>query len=422
MADTINDGGPSRGPDTGEAGPAPLTISSRLIGDSPIMHRLRAQIQAVARSDCAVVIYGESGVGKELVAREIHAHSHRRQGPFITINCGAIPETLAEAELFGYERGAFTGAVTGKPGKFELAHGGTLFLDEVGDLSLAMQVKFLRVLQDSVIDRIGSRQPKPVDVRILAATHRSLEALCRAGLFRWDLYYRLHVLPLVVPPLRQHPEDIPALVASQMTKLIATLGQSVTISAAALAALQRYPWPGNVRELENVVERTVVYKGRGVIEPADLAFSSAPPGPPPASPAPGASARQEPLLELGPGFCLADTLAATEARWIASALRQTHGIIAHAARLLGINRTTLIERMRRLKRRYGPQWTTWSEASTHDDATAPSERQEVSGDQVPATIWRLPVWPLPADQRSGPGGSRGRPRRAPNGAATAPIA
>src|SRR5271163_419957 len=235
------------------------------------MQEVLATVERVAPTNSTVLIGGESGVGKDLIAHLIHQRSHRAGGPFVKINSTAIPENLLESELFGYEKGAFSGATASKPGKFELADKGTLFLDEIGDVPAAIQVKLLRVLQDREFERLGSTRTLKVDVRLVAATNRDLRAALEDGTFREDLYYRLNVVPINIPPLRDHKEDIPALAAMFLQKFAQSSGKAVqTISPAALDRLMRFEWPGNVRELENVIERAVALSPGAVLEPADI--------------------------------------------------------------------------------------------------------------------------------------------------------
>jgi DNA-binding NtrC family response regulator len=226
------------------------------------MGRVMAQIERVAASETRVCIYGETGTGKELVARTLHEKSHRAAGPFVTLNCAAVPSELIESELFGHEKGSFTGAAQRHTGKFEQAHRGTLFLDEIGDMPLAMQSKLLRVLEEGEVERIGSGKPTAVDVRVVVATHRNLEQLVESGGFRRDLYHRVVVFPVELPPLRQRGEDLPALVEHFVRQVSAQNGwKPVAFTAAALEALQQYAWPGNIRELRNVVERLLLLSG-----------------------------------------------------------------------------------------------------------------------------------------------------------------
>jgi len=243
----------------------------KIVGDTPAMRELYQLVEKVAPSPTTVLITGESGTGKELVARALHAHSDRRDAPFIQINCGAIPENLFEAELFGYERGAFTGAVSSKPGRFELADGGTLFLDEVGELPRDMQVKILRALQERHIDRVGGLKPIEVNVRVIAATNVDLHQAVKEGTFREDLYYRLNVIPLHLPALRERTDDIPLLVEHFLAKFNDRLGKNVQrVAPDALAALLTYPWPGNIRELENLMERSVLLADGETLHLGDL--------------------------------------------------------------------------------------------------------------------------------------------------------
>ncbi len=242
-----------------------------LIGHSPAMVRVYELIDLVARSDATVLIVGESGVGKERVARAIHERGPRAQGPFIAVNCGALPEALQESELFGYERGAFTGATTTKPGRFELAHEGILFLDEVGEMSAKTQVDFLRVLESREFRRVGGTRLVKVDVRIVAATNRDLKRAVEEGRFREDLYYRLNVVPIRVPPLRERPGDIPLLIEAFLDEFAATYKRERQVLAPeTLERFMEYPWPGNVRELRNLLERLVITSREAVIAPMHL--------------------------------------------------------------------------------------------------------------------------------------------------------
>jgi DNA-binding NtrC family response regulator len=250
----------------------------RIIGDSPAMQQVGQQLQRVAPTETTVLLLGESGTGKELFARAIHHLSHRRQAPFVAINCAAIPETLVENELFGHEKGAFTGADGRQVGKFELARGGTLFLDEIGELPLAVQSKFLRALESRTITRIGGGQEIGVDVRVVAATNRDLAAAVAARTFREDLYYRLAVFTLEIPPLRERREDIPALANYFAEKYGREIRRRrVTLSPAALKALQDYDFPGNIRELENCIERACILCEGTTLEPEDLRLPTATP-------------------------------------------------------------------------------------------------------------------------------------------------
>src|SRR6186997_3221077 len=244
-----------------------------MVGESYAMRQLREQVAMAAPTNGRVLIYGENGTGKELVARTIHAMSRRRAATFVEVNCAAIPEDLIESELFGHVRGAFTGAVADRRGKFEVADGGTLFLDEIGDMSLKTQAKVLRVLQEQTMEAVGGTARIRVDARVLAATNKDLQAEIRAGSFREDLYFRLNVIPIFVPPLRERQEDIPLLAEHFMADFAREYGRRLkTFESAARAALQHYGWPGNVRELRNVIERLMIMVPGDVILPSDLSF------------------------------------------------------------------------------------------------------------------------------------------------------
>jgi Nif-specific regulatory protein len=242
----------------------------RMVGDSPAMHAVMQQLQQAARSRSTILLRGESGTGKELGARALHKLGDRSDQAFIKLNCAALPENLLESELFGHERGAFTGAIRMRRGRFEVADKGTIFLDEIGDISLAMQVKLLRVLQERTFERVGGSRPIEVDVRIIAATNVDLEEAVRQGRFREDLYYRLHVVPIVLPSLRERREDIPMLVGYFLRRFNEENGKDLKVSSAAMDLVVSYDWPGNVRELENCVERMVVMARREVIAPEDV--------------------------------------------------------------------------------------------------------------------------------------------------------
>jgi len=244
-----------------------------IVGESPLLLSALRQIQQVAASSATVLLLGESGTGKELFARALHLQSPRCDAPFIKVNCAAIPEPLFEAELFGHEKGAFTGATQSRPGRFEQAHGGTLFLDEIGDLPLPMQVKILRVLQERVVERIGGRQEIPVDVRIVTATHQDLQQLVSVGRFRLDLFYRLNVIPIRLPALRERPEDIKLLVRHFMVQLNEHHQRNVVMAPSGLSSLVAYPWPGNIRQLYNVLERVVLLASEEEIGEAAVDFA-----------------------------------------------------------------------------------------------------------------------------------------------------
>lgn len=301
-----------------------------ILGVSLPMQAVFTAIRRVATTEAAVVISGESGTGKELVAQAIHRYSSRQAGPFVAINCGAIPDALLESELFGHEKGAFTGAHAQRKGRVEMAEGGTLLLDEIGELPLALQVKLLRFLQERHIERVGGRGPIKVNVRVLAATHVDLQQAVQEGRFREDLFYRLNVVDLLVPPLRERSEDIP-LLARTFLKRYASEGQRQVngFDAAALTALTTYHWPGNVRELENRVRRAVIMATRPLLTPGELGF---------ADPSPEA----KPLT-------LQEARAAIEPGLIRQALARHQGNVTHTAAELGLSRPTL----RDLMRKYG---------------------------------------------------------------------
>ena len=302
-----------------------------LIGDSPSMQQVRAMIEKLARSQAPIYISGESGSGKELAARLIHLRSARSSGPFVPVNCGAIPENLMESEFFGYRKGAFTGADSDREGFFQAASGGTLFLDEVADLPLLMQVKLLRAIQEKRVRKVGCVTEEPVDVRIICATHRNLRECVDKGSFRQDLYYRLNVIELRMPPLRERLEDIEPLIAAILLRLFG--GNSPRPTAAALKALRLYSFPGNVRELENILERATALCSGGVIEVEDLHLE------------PSAVACERPELNCE---SLADYLGHLERQVIEGALQQAAGEQELAASLLGISIRSLRYRLERL--------------------------------------------------------------------------
>jgi two-component system, NtrC family, response regulator HydG len=306
---------------------------AELVGDSPVMRQIFATLTKIAPTDSSVFITGESGTGKELVARAIHSRSRRAAGPFIKVNCGALTDTLLESELFGHEKGAFTGAVKRKLGRFELADGGTLFLDEIGDVTPAMQLKLLRALQEKEFERVGGEQTLKVDVRVLSATNKDLKAEVAAGRFREDLYYRLHVVPIVLPPLRERREDIPLLVGHFMTKLAPRAGggepSSWRITDDALARIMAHPWPGNVRELENAIEQSMVFAENQTITLSSL-------------PAALAGAGGGDKLDVPKGeMALPEILEDLEKQLILKAYNQAKGVKTETARLLGIKTSAL---------------------------------------------------------------------------------
>ncbi|MFO1400211.1 MAG: sigma-54 dependent transcriptional regulator [Steroidobacteraceae bacterium] len=327
--------------------PAPEQAPA-LLGASAAMQALKALIARVARSQAPVHIAGESGTGKELVARLIHANGPRRDGPFVPVNCGAIPSELMESELFGHKRGSFTGAVADKKGLVQSAEGGTLFLDEVADLPLHMQVKLLRVIQEKAVRPVGEQREQPVDVRILSATHRNLAELVAAGRFREDLYYRINVIEMRVPPLRERVEDIPELATRIMHRIAARLGTAPPrLSEAALAALDAYAFPGNVRELENVLERAMTLCATGTIEVADLQLRAAL-SPPPAERGARPAAALEGPAAVGAGEALGEQLEHIERDAIVRALEQTRYNKTAAARLLGMTFRALRYKVKKL--------------------------------------------------------------------------
>jgi transcriptional regulator with GAF, ATPase, and Fis domain len=304
------------------------------------MQRVFQFIEKIAATNSTVLICGESGTGKELVARAIHYNSDRKDEPMVPVNCGAIPEDLLESELFGYEKGAFTGAVKTRMGRFELADGGTIFLDEIGDMSPALQVKILRVLQEHEFERLGGVKSIKVDIRIIAATHRDLEKAVKQGTFREDLYYRLNVIPLTLPPLRERRSDIPLLVQYFIEKFNSDQTQQIDgISPDALNYFMDYEWPGNVRELENIMERLVILKGKGTIGKEDVPEKIS-----------GAGGRDSlhsvDIPDSGISFNMA--VSDFEKELILRALKKTNWVKNRAAKLLQLKRTTLVEKMKKI--------------------------------------------------------------------------
>lgn len=357
-----------------------MKTNSHYIGVSPAAQSLRSMLSTIANSNATVMITGESGTGKELLARALHEQSHRSGSNFVPINCAAIPKDLLESELFGHRKGAFTGAVNDRVGRFELAHGGTLFLDEIGDMSLDMQVKLLRVLQERTIDPIGGSRQVSIDVRVIAATHRDLEEEISAGRFREDLYYRLNVLPVVTPPLRERAEDIPDLLRHFSHRFANPGMEAIRFDSDFTEALQKYHWPGNVRELSNLVDRfSTLYAGqkldlraipatllpKGLVPlQAELLVRNPVVTPQAMTPPP------EVLAELGDSFASVDTdvediillaqglpqlppegislkdrLAEIERSMIEQALERAQGNVSRTAKLLNLQRTTLIEKI-----------------------------------------------------------------------------
>ena len=351
-------------------------------GGSSAIRRVINLIRQVAVFDSTVLVLGESGTGKEVAARAIHDLSPRRNRPFVAVNCGAIPAELLESELFGHEKGSFTGAIAARKGRFEIAEGGTLFLDEIGDMSPSMQVKLLRVLQERVFERVGNHAPVRCNVRIIAATHRDLERAIEGGAFREDLFHRLNVFPIEMPPLRDRAEDLPALVRDFVVRNEAEGRGRVQFSPRALAALARHPWTGNVRELGNLIERLSIIAAGAAVDVVDLPPKYRPPedwefeepavaqasmqdpcapepfltgqaalallesGAAPAGPCEAADAR---VSTLPPeGLDLREHLQTIERALVQQALARANGVVAHAARLLSLRRTTLVERLRKL--------------------------------------------------------------------------
>jgi two-component system nitrogen regulation response regulator NtrX len=307
-----------------------------MVGESYSMRQLREQVAMAAPTNGRVLIYGENGTGKELVARTVHALSRRRTAAFVEVNCAAIPEELIESELFGHVRGAFTGAVADRRGKFEVADGGTLFLDEIGDMSLKTQAKVLRVLQEQTMEAVGGSTPIKVDVRVLAATNKDLQGEIRAGRFREDLYFRLSVIPIFVPPLRERQEDIPLLADHFLAEFAREYGRRVkSFDPGAISVLQHYPWPGNVRELRNVIERLMIMVPGDSISPSDLGFLD-----------PDAASRPE------AGTAAAERLTLHEARdrferdLILRTLAEQQGNMSRTAEVLGVERSNLYRKMK----------------------------------------------------------------------------
>ena len=372
-----------------------MKSQSFFIGTSPIAQALRRLVSTIANSNATVLITGESGTGKELLARSLHEQSDRVGGAFVPINCSAIPKELLESELFGHRKGSFTGAVADRIGRFELAHGGTIFLDEIGDMSLDMQVKLLRVLQERLIDPVGATRQVSIDVRVIAATHRDLEAEIQAGRFREDLYYRLNVLPVVTPPLRERKEDIPELLRFYATHYKLGHTQAVRFSSEFLQALVDYPWPGNVRELCNLIDRfSTLYAGQELdlraipsnllpkaLVPiqAELLARSGPAAmqemnmPPEVFAEMQAAGSTHDMVDqpepqdneiesiimlaqgmphLPPeGLSLKDRLAEIERNIIEQALERSQGNVSRTAKLLNLQRTTLIEKINKYELR-----------------------------------------------------------------------
>jgi DNA-binding NtrC family response regulator len=327
------------GAEAARAGRGRPTPGAAVIGDHPAMRLVLDRVEQIADTDASVLIRGETGTGKEVVARLIHGASSRRSGPFVVANMAAIPETLAESELFGHVRGAYTGADKPRTGRFVAAHRGTLFLDEVGEMPRGVQVKLLRALQEREVTPVGGTESIPIDVRVIAATHRNLEAMVGDGSFREDLYYRLDVVPIEIPPLRERRQDIPALTEHFRREVNGREGRSVPgFTLDVMQRLAAYDWPGNVRELENLVERLVVVAGNRIVVMEDL----------PAHLRTTVVDLENATLDLPEsGVDLRLFLTQLEERLIAQALERTGGNKNRAAELLGMNRTTLVEKLRR---------------------------------------------------------------------------
>ncbi|HEX5161006.1 MAG TPA: sigma-54 dependent transcriptional regulator [Steroidobacteraceae bacterium] len=347
-------------------------------GSSPAVAAVNRLIQQVAPYDSTVLILGESGTGKEIAARAIHAASPRRQRPFVAVNCGAIPAELLESELFGHEKGSFTGAITSRKGRFEIAEGGTLFLDEIGDMSLPMQVKLLRVLQERIYERVGSNTSSECDVRIIAATHRNLEESIVRGSFRGDLFYRLNVFPIEMPTLAARISDLPALIDAFVAQAAGRGRPRLRLLPETLEALGNYPWPGNIRELSNLIERLAILCPERPVGIGDLPARYRPADwtapaivPPPmteeipqliASMAGGEETEDDAVLPASVWNCEQESptrlpengvdlrahLTLIERSLISQALQRSGGTVAHAARLLSLRRTTLVEKLRKL--------------------------------------------------------------------------
>jgi two-component system response regulator AtoC len=325
---------------TADATPPQATSGSDLLGESRAMRDVLATVRRAAPGTATVLLLGESGTGKELIAREIHRLSPRSAGPLVKLNCGSLPDNLLESELFGYEKGAFTGAATRKPGRVELAHGGTLFLDEIGDVTPMLQVKLLRVLQEREVERLGGTQAIKVDVRFVAATHRNLADLVAKGHFREDLYYRLNVVPVQVPPLRARQDDIGVL-ARHFTEVHAKAnGKPMRLDDAAVARLQREPWPGNVRQLQNFIERLVVLSDGRAIGIADVERELSPQSPAASAPAPAVEGGGQGSLDVA--------RKESEREAIRSALAKAGGNRTVAARILGLSRRGLYYKLEEL--------------------------------------------------------------------------
>lgn len=329
-------------------------ILNQISGISPQISEIKEMIKKVASSEVNVFITGESGTGKEIAARCLHQLSNRNNKPFVPVNCGAIPHELLESELFGHEKGAFTGAITTRKGRFELADGGTIFLDEIGDMPLAMQVKILRVIQEKVFERIGSNQSIKSNVRIIAATHRNLESAIEDGSFREDLYYRLNVLPIEIPTLRSRSQDIPIIVSDLIERFTNEHNTKIQLSRACISHLQSCEWKGNVRELSNLIERLfVLYPGQMIdIEKLpqkyqDKRLKKEDDKPTKSYESLSETVMVTPQLSDTESIDLKMILNNIEKSYITDALNKSNGVVAHAAKLLNIRRTTLVEKIKK---------------------------------------------------------------------------
>ena len=332
----------------------PSLAAKPLVGKSAIMSSVRKLISQVAKTDSNVLILGESGTGKEVVAQNLHSSSKRAHAPFVPINCGAIPAELLESELFGHEKGAFTGAITSRQGRFELAKGGTIFLDEIGDMPMPMQVKLLRVIQERIFERVGGTKTIKVDVRIIAATHRDLEKAVEEGTFREDLYYRLNVFPIEMPALKERAEDIALLINNFSERLLSAGMSKIRFTPNALVSLTRHDWPGNVRELANLMERMAILYPEGIVDLVELPNKykyddgiMQTEAPELASQSEGSKDKKSlrPIPE--DGFNLKDYLVEVEKMYIIQALEDCNWVVARAANKLEMRRTTLVEKMRK---------------------------------------------------------------------------
>jgi len=334
-----------------------LQLFRSLVGTSRRVQSVRQLMEQVADKEVSVLITGESGTGKGVVARNLHYHSGRRERPFVPVNCGAIPAELLESELFGHEKGAFTGAITSRVGRFELAEGGTLFLDEIGDMPLSMQVKILRVLQERTFEKVGSNRTQTANVRVIAATHKHLEEMIGTGDFREDLYYRLNVFPIEMPALRERVEDIPLLINELIARMEKEKRGSLRLNSAAIMSLCRHEWPGNVRELANLVERLAIMHPFSVVGVQELPkkfryvddFDENRPVEESGMPSgiPGLVGLDAPALLPVNGIDLKDYLSNLEKQLIQQALDESGGVVARAAEKLRIRRTTLVEKVRK---------------------------------------------------------------------------